>query len=85
MALSLSFVSVVHRHVREMLFDGYSVPMLTEVAKLASVFMPGSKLPAADTFGLFYKKNNTADQWFTVGTGIGNYPFAKIVEWNNLT
>ncbi|OQR66557.1 lysosome membrane protein 2-like [Tropilaelaps mercedesae] len=76
---------VVERKVSEMLFDGYPIPMLTEVSKLAAAFMPDAKLPAADRFGLFYNTNDTADQLFTVGTGAGDYPFATILKWNNLT
>lgn len=68
-----------------MLFDGYAVPMMNELSKLAAAFMPDTKLPAISNFGLFYNKNNTADQWFTVGTGAGEYPFATILEWNNHT
>ncbi|XP_022652135.1 lysosome membrane protein 2-like isoform X1 [Varroa jacobsoni] len=76
---------VVQRNVSEMLFDGYAVPMMNELSKLAAAFMPDTKLPAISNFGLFYNKNNTADQWFTVGTGAGEYPFATILEWNNHT
>ncbi|XP_003742454.1 lysosome membrane protein 2 [Galendromus occidentalis] len=76
---------LVHRRVNQMLFEGYDVPMLTELAKLATAFIPDAKFPASKRFGLLYNKNNTADQSFTVGTGAGKYPFTNILDWNNNT
>lgn len=78
-------LTVVHRRVNQLLFEGYDVPMLGELAKLATAFIPDAKFPKTNRFGLLYNKNNSAEQSFTVGTGAGKYPFTSVLDWNNNT
>lgn len=82
---NLSAPLVIHRRVNQLLFEGYDVPMLSELAKLATAFIPDAKFPKTSRFGLLYNKNNSAEQSFTVGTGAGKYPFTSVLDWNNNT
>ena len=65
-----------------MLFTGYETPFVVEAVRLAKKALPAADLESNDRFGLLMNKNGSITDKFTVGTGAGDLPFTKIVEWN---
>ncbi|XP_076330790.1 platelet glycoprotein 4-like [Tachypleus tridentatus] len=77
---------IVRRTVRQLLFDGYEVSLLKDLSKSASRFIKLPPLLLNNTFGLFYGKNATSGETFSVFTGKSNSSrFTLIDTWNNKT
>ncbi|XP_003748561.1 lysosome membrane protein 2 [Galendromus occidentalis] len=76
---------VVRRTVDEMLFAGYDTPFVVEAVRLAKKALPSLEFDSHDRFGLLLNKNGSIADQYTVGTGAGDLPFTKIIEWNGKT
>ncbi|XP_013790099.1 scavenger receptor class B member 1-like, partial [Limulus polyphemus] len=74
----------VKRLVRELLFDGYGVPLMKDLALLAKPFIKIPQLLPNNTFGLFYGKNNSRGGTLSVFTGVrDSSKFTLMNTWEN--
>lgn len=81
-------VELVEPHtVAEMLFEGYYVTLLDFMAEYADSF--GMTLPSIlpnNTFGIYYRKNNTEASYYSIGTGEkGPEDIKWTHSYNNMT
>ncbi|XP_063591608.1 lysosome membrane protein 2-like isoform X2 [Penaeus indicus] len=71
----------ITRSVRELIFDGYDEPLLSELVKYT-----GDPTDSKGKFGFFYPRNNTNDGRYKVKTGaLGMDDYQYIVEWKGQT
>ncbi|XP_022244207.1 lysosome membrane protein 2-like, partial [Limulus polyphemus] len=74
----------VNRTVRQILFEGYEVPLLKDLTNLAKPFFDIPTILPNNTFGVFYGKNNSDDGIYSVYTGSqGVENFALVETWKN--
>ncbi|XP_076351833.1 lysosome membrane protein 2-like isoform X1 [Tachypleus tridentatus] len=74
----------VNRTVRQILFEGYEVPLLKDLTNLAKPFLDIPTILPNNTFGVFYGKNNSDDGIYSIYTGSrGVKHFGLVETWRN--
>ena len=64
---------VMHKKVRELLFDGYHIKLFETLATYAESFGVDFKSPLPNnTFGAFFNKNGTSPGLYSINTGTHN-------------
>ncbi|XP_023223572.1 lysosome membrane protein 2-like isoform X1 [Centruroides sculpturatus] len=77
----------LYKSIDELLFGGFKVEAVGDLLDLARSFLGEDEVPDVlpnNTFGLYYGKNNTYSENFTIATGRDDIKdYSNIVSWNN--
>lgn len=75
---------LVHKTVREIIYEGYHEPMVADLVKVVEPFITLPLKLVNNTFGILHEKKHVGDGIFTIKSGAnGIEDYASIQMWNN--
>ncbi|GFY55083.1 platelet glycoprotein 4 [Trichonephila inaurata madagascariensis] len=75
---------LIHRTVRELVYEGYHEPMVADLSKVVEGFLTIPTKLVNNTFGILHERKHIGDGVFTIKSGInGIDDYASIQLWNN--
>ncbi|XP_054712922.1 lysosome membrane protein 2-like [Uloborus diversus] len=77
---------LVHKTIREIIYEGYYEPMVADLTKVVEPFINLPLKLFNDTFGILHERKHIGDGVFTIKSGVhGIEDYAAIQMWNNQT
>ncbi|KFM67982.1 Scavenger receptor class B member 1, partial [Stegodyphus mimosarum] len=75
---------LIHKTVREIVYEGYHEPMVADLTKVVEGFITLPLKLINDTFGILHERKHVGDGYFRIKSGVkGINDYASIQEWNN--
>lgn len=75
---------LVHKTVREIVYEGYYEPMVADLVKVVEPFITLPLTLVNDTFGILHERKHVGDGVFTIKSGYqGIEDYSAIQLWNN--
>ncbi|GFQ79437.1 platelet glycoprotein 4, partial [Trichonephila clavata] len=75
---------LIHRTVRELVYEGYHEPMVADLSKAIEGFLTIPTKLVNNTFGILHERKHIGDGVFKIKSGMNGIDnFASIQEWNN--
>ncbi|KAG8196568.1 hypothetical protein JTE90_003581 [Oedothorax gibbosus] len=75
---------LIHRTVRQLVYEGYHEPMVADLTKVVESFIDLPLRLINDTFGILHERAHIGDGVFKIKSGVaGIEDYAAIQEWNN--
>ncbi|GIX80405.1 lysosome membrane protein 2 [Caerostris darwini] len=75
---------LIHRTVRELVYEGYHEPMIADLSEVVEAFVTIPLKLINNTFGILHERKHVGDGIFKIKSGVtGISDYAAIQEWNN--